>query len=86
MELQIMANNIASQVGSKMEKLGDIVLAIASLSALATTVDGDNATDFSNLTFFLSNQLSSQFEDIYEDLRKRVLPLVADITVVARVS
>lgn len=74
-----MANNIATQIREKMDNMQSVVLAIENLAALSSVVNHECSLEFANLTFYLSQQLSSQFDTVHRDLTEQVLPFVADL-------
>lgn len=74
-----MANNIATQIREKMDNIEAVVLAIENLAALSSVVNHQCSLEFANLTHYLSQQLSSQFDTVNRELTEQVLPFVADL-------
>lgn len=76
-----MANDIASQVQEKIERVQDVVFAMDNLSALATTLGYNDvaAHAYADLHHFCAQVLVERFTLLNTDLRERVLPFVSGV-------
>lgn len=76
-----MANDIASQVNEKIERVEAVVMAMDNLSSLATILGHDDvaAHAYADLHHFCAQVLVERFALLHTDLKERVLPFVSGV-------
>lgn len=78
-----MAITIEAQARKELQDLENIVTAVEKLTVIAASMGSQDMDDFAYVAGYLGDQLQREFQSFHETISRKVLPLVADITVLS---